>query len=50
MADRHGQKEGLVQSVTATDVTTFCCHRATEDAGYLTLDVRAAALVAMQSK
>jgi hypothetical protein len=44
------KRKGLVQSVTVTDVTTFCCRHATEDGGYLTLDVRAAAFVAMQSK
>jgi len=42
------KRKGLVQSVTVTDVTTFCCHHATEDAAYLTLDVRAVAFVPMQ--
>lgn len=44
------KRKRLAQSVTVTDVTTFCCRRATEDAGCLTLDVRAAAFVATQSK
>jgi len=42
------KRKGLVQSVTVTDVTTFCCRPATEDASYLALDVRAATFVAMQ--